>query len=74
MKVGPTHYSGYTCEGCEYLKETTHWYCFEPSITKDPKIDNEVTNRQHTPNWCPYLRLAMVYHVMGVDEDYDPNW
>lgn len=66
MTVGPTHYEGWTCEGCEYLKETTHLYCFEPTIIKSGN-DNRITDRQHTPNWCPYIRMAIVNHVMEND-------
>jgi len=66
--IGPTHYEGWTCIGCEHLKETTHFYCFAPAVLREVS-DNRVENRQHTPSWCPYIRLAFMNHVMEVSDD-----
>ena len=65
MTIGPKHYEGWTCNECDYMKETTHFYCFEPSIIES-KIDNRINDRDHTPSWCPYIKYAIMQHV--VDE------
>ena len=57
--IGPTHYEGWTCNGCEHLKETTHFYCFG---VKD--IDNRIEDRMHTPKWCPYLKSAIIERIV----------
>ena len=60
--IGPKHYEGWTCEGCEYCVKTCHHWCFEPSI-RGSLIDNKINDLAHTPNWCPYIS----------DEIFDEN-
>lgn len=61
--VGPTHYEGWTCEGCKWLTETTHFYCFEPNV-RSSHIDNKIEDRMHTPHWCPYKKVAIINHIV----------
>ena len=63
MVVGPKHYEGWTCNECEHLKETTHFYCFNPDVIAS-HVDNRIENRMHIPIWCPHLRYAMLCHVV----------
>jgi hypothetical protein len=61
--IGPKHYEGWTCKDCEYLKFTTHNYCFAPSILESQN-DNKIEVINHTPSWCPYIRHAILNRVL----------
>ena len=63
VKEGPTHYEGWTCEGCEHLRTLTHSYCFEQSI-RETYANNRIEDCMHTPNWCPFIKGAILMHVM----------
>lgn len=60
--IGPKHYEGWSCEGCDYLHIGFHLYCHEPSILDMDGLDNEIFIIHNTPLWCPYLKHAIDQH------------
>ena len=68
--VGPTHYSGWTCKGCSKLETfpfsngNTVYKCLSTDVNNDKKLTQFVDDITHTPNWCPYLRGAIVHRTI----------
>lgn len=54
--VGPSHYEGWSCEGCMMLLPSYSFliggYC--------KSNDEDIKDIMNTPWWCPYIRSAII--------------
>ena len=64
--IGPKHYEGWSCNGCEHLMSGDYSFCkakFEGN--RSCVLNHRIDDVDHTPSWCPYLRGAIMKHVVG---------
>ncbi len=72
MTVGPIHYEGWTCQHCDLLEVQTFPEGKQYRCTYDKFTDEQVSrnpwisNINRTPQWCPYLKISIMNHVMDV--------
>lgn len=55
--IGPKHYDGWTCKDCENV-----YFCdfHEKYYCKEVGSPLDYMNNYETPNWCPYIRSAII--------------
>ena len=63
--IGPKHYEGWTCHDCEFLRHDfdgmAFSYCDNPIVVM---VECSQVSVDHTPNWCPYLKTAIIENVL----------
>ena len=63
--IGPTHYEGWTCRGCAKLIKKLNmdnYYDYFCGVDNKYLEDDDLD----TPNWCPYIKSAIINRVMEV--------